>query len=1091
MFVHLHTHSHYSLLDGLGKIPDMIARAKELGMNALALTDHGNLYGLIEFYKECKKNDVKPILGMEAYMAAHSLYEKRPHIDDRSSHLVLLAKNLAGYKNLLKLSTIAHLEGFYYKPRIDKETLRKHSEGLIVLSGCLKGELAQLVRTNDKEAVRCAVQFYLETFGRDDFFIELQHHPEIPVQNEVNKKLIELAEEYKIKIVATRDVHYIKSEDAEAQDILLCIQIGKTVDDPTRLSMRDVDYSMCSSEVMEQAFRDAPEAVSNTGAIAEMCNVELELGKWRFPKVELPEGANASDYLREKAYEGLNKFLPNASEEIKKRLDYELDVIIQKGYAPYFFVVADYASWSRGQGIVTTTRGSAAGSLVGYTLGITTVNPLYFNLPFERFLNPYRPSPPDIDVDFADDRRGEVINYIVSKYGKDKVAQICTFGRIMARAAVRDVTRSLGFPYSLGDRIAKMIPFGNQGFPMSIAKAKEISSELKEFYNANESVRRILDLAEKIEECARHVSVHAAGVVIAPEDLTESIPLQYEPGGEQIITQYEMDAVEAIGQLKMDILGVRNLSILGNAVKLIEKTKNQKIDLTALAFDDEKTYKLLARGETIGLFQLGGSGMTRYLKELRPTTIFDIMAMIALYRPGPMESIPEYIKRKHGKSKITYLHPKMEPILNKTYGVITFQEDVLEVAIALAGYTWETVDGLRKAIGKKIPKEMAKHEKIFIDGCQKYNGLTEAKAREIWDLFRPFQGYGFNRAHAASYAVVAYHTAYLKAQYPAEFMTAVLAAEAGDNEKIREVVKECREMGIEVLPPDVAESRENFTYIDDKHIRFGLLAIKNLGEEISRVIIDEREKGGPFKDLADFVGRINSRNFNKKSLEALILAGALDSFGERGNLLANADLLLQYNRDIVHEKENKQINLFSVSKKMPASPPASQDEPVRDVSSSMASGPALRLKEAPPVRLSDKLKWEKELLGLYISDHPFSAFASKLKDYILSVKNLSSYFAGKRIVTGGIISSLRQFITKNKELMYFANLEDMNDKLDVVIFPSVLKGNNMEWKEDIPVVIWGKLDNREGKNSLICDKVVPISEQNIKEVVLSILHQGS
>jgi len=1065
MFVHLHTHSHYSLLDGLGKIPEMVARAKDLGMTALAITDHGSLYGLIEFYKECKKNEIKPILGMEAYLAPHSLYDKRAHIDDRPSHLVLLAQNLAGYKNLLKLSTISYLEGFYYKPRIDKEILKKHSEGLIVLSGCLRGEIAQALRSDDTKSAEQALNFYLETFGRDNFFIELQYHPEIPLQGETNEKLLELAKKHQVKVAATRDIHYINPEDAEAQDILLCIQTGKTVDDPTRLTMRDVDYSMCSSEVMEMAFRNYPEAVSNTGLIAEKCNVDLELGKWRFPKIDLPEGIGANDYLKQKAYEGLQKFIPNASEEIKKRLDYELDVIMQKGYAPYFFVVADYAGWSRGHGIITTTRGSAAGSLVAYTLSITTVNPLYFKLPFERFLNPYRPSPPDIDVDFADDRRGEVIDYIVSKYGKKQVAQICTFGRIMARAAVRDVTRSLGLPYNLGDKIAKMIPFGSQGFAMSIAKAKEISSELKDFYNANESVRRILDLAEKIEECARHVSVHAAGVVIAPEDLSGLIPLQYEPGGEQIITQYEMDAVEAVGQLKMDILGVRNLSILGNAVKLIEKTKNQKIDLISLAFDDKKTYELLARGETVGLFQLGGSGMTRYLKELCPSTIFDIMAMIALYRPGPMESIPEYVKRKHGKSTITYLHPKMEPILNKNYGVITYQEDILEVAIALAGYTWETVDGLRKAVGKKIPKEMAKHEKIFIEGCQKFNGLTEEKAREIWELFRPFQGYGFNRAHAASYAVVAYHTAYLKAHYPAEFMTAVLAAEAGDNEKIREVVKECKNMGIEVLPPDAQESRENFTYIDDKHIRFGFLAVKNLGEEVSRVIMEERDKNGKFKDLADFARRINSKNFNKKSIEALILTGALDSLGERGELHANIDLLLLYNKDTNREKENGQVNLFG--------------------SSAAGNAPSLRLKTAPPAKMEDKLKWEKELLGLYISGHPFSQLGAKLKNYIIAIGDLSNYARHKTVITAGIINTLRQFLTKNKELMYFANLEDESDAVDIVIFPKVVKEHQIEWVEDMPVVIWGKVDNREGKNCFICDKVMPVSEENLKDIIVS------
>lgn len=1066
MFVHLHTHSHYSLLDGLGKIPEMVAKAKELGMPALALTDHGAMYGIIEFYKECKRQGIKPILGMEAYLAPNSLRDKRPHIDDRPYHLILLAKNLTGYKNLLKLSTIAHLDGFYYKPRIDKKVLEEHKEGLIALSGCLRGELAQLIRADEESAAR-ALESYLGIFGKENFYIELQYHPEIPLQDETNKKLVKLAGEHGVEIVATRDIHYINPEDSEAQDILLCVGIGKTVDDPTRLTMRDADYSMTPQEIMQMAFRDNPQAISNTLEIAKKCSVELELGKWCFPVIELPFGISAEECLIKKAREGLEKLIPKAGEEIKKRLEYELDVITKKGYAPYFLVVADYVNWSRDQGIVITTRGSAAGSLVAYTLGITAVNPLFFNLPFERFLNPYRPSPPDIDVDFADDRRDEVINYIVSKYGRDKVAQICTFGRIMARAAVRDVNRVLGFPYSYGDMLAKIIPFGSQGFSMSIAKAKEISSELKKIYDSDESARRVLDLAEKIEECARHVSVHAAGVVIAPASLTDFTPLQHEPGGAQVITQYEMGAAEAVGLLKMDILGVRNLSILGNAVKIISQTKGVVLDLGSLEFTDEKTYKSLTAGRTVGLFQLSGSGMTRYLKELKPTTIFDIMAMIALYRPGPMESIPEYINRKHQKSRISYIHPKMQPLLEKTYGIITYQEDVLEVAIGLAGYTWETVDGLRKAIGKKIPKEMAKHEKIFIEGCQTHSGLSEEQAREIWDLFRPFQGYGFNRAHAASYAVVAYYTAYLKAHYPAEFMTAVLAAEAGDNEKIREVVKECREMGIEVLPPDIQESRENFTYIDDKHIRFGLLAIKNLGEEISRTIIGERNASGKFNDLADFIRRIDSKNFNKKSLEALIMAGALDSLGERGQLLANADMLLQFNKETVRGKENCQASLFSASK--------------------MTSSP--RLKDAPPAKIGEKLRWEKELLGLYITDHPFSLIGSKLKNYILPVKQLISRPKGRAVITGGLINKIKQYITKNKELMYFANLEDENDALDIVIFPGVAKSNNIEWKEDIPVVIWGKIDNREGKNCLICDKILPVSEENAKSVILEILRQ--
>lgn len=1067
-FVHLHTHSHYSLLDGLGKIPDLVSRAKELGMNALALTDHGSMYGIIEFYKTCKKHEIKPIIGVEVYLAINKMTDKRPRIDDKRYHLVLLAENSEGYKNLLKITSIGHIEGFYYKPRVDKDVLRRYSKGVIAMSACLAGEIPRALRNNDKEKAEALALEYAEIFGKDNFFLELQHHPELQAQLDVNEKIIELARKTGLGLVVTKDIHYVLPEDAEAQDTLLCIQTGKTTDDPTRLTMRNEDYSMTPPDEIARAFAHVPEALENTVKIAERCNIEIQLGKWNFPLFEIPGDHPSGDhpqgekspeeYLREESHRRLRELIENPSEEVIKRLNYELDVIIQKGYAAYFLIVSDYVTWSRKQGIVVTTRGSGAGSIVSYAMGIVPVNPLFFNLPFERFLNPYRPSPPDIDVDFADSRRDEAIAYITEKYGKDNVAQICTFGTMLARGSVRDVARALGFPYELGDRISKLIPLGKQGFPMTLARAKKEEPELKKIYDVEPDVKRIIDLAEKIEGCVRHISVHAAGLVISPTRLTDLTPIQREPGGDKIITQYEMHSVEEAGLIKMDILGVRNLSILGNAVQIIKRTKEADIDLQKIPLDDKKTYDLLAKGNTVGVFQLSSSGMTKYIKELGPTSIFDLMVMIALYRPGPIESIPEYIRRKKGLSKIEYLHPKLEPILKNNYGVITYQEDIMEIAIALAGYTWATVDKLRKAIGKKIPEEMAKQEKIFKEGCVRESNLTKEQADRLWNLFRPFQGYGFNRAHAASYAMISYQTAYLKARYPSEFMTAVLTAESGDSDEVARVIGECDNMGITVLPPDVQESRKDFTYIDDKHIRFGLIAIKNLGSDIIETIIEERKQNGKFKDLSDFALRIQSKNFNKKSLEAMIKSGALDSLGERGQMLANTELILEFNREAQKNLDTRQSNLFSLSPQIETM--------------------GLRLREAPSAMREDKLRWEKELLGLYVTEHPFSDFTEALQDFIVPCRDISSA-KQENVKIGGMINSIKQIYTKKNEPMIFAQIEDMGGQIEVIVFPKVLIKNREIWQENKPVLIIGKVSNKDGEAKIICDKVFSLSLDDI------------
>ncbi len=1066
-FVHLHVHSHYSLLDGLAKIDDLVKEAAKYEMPALALTDHGNMYGAIEFYKKCKKAGVKPIIGVEIYVAYESLRQKRPNIDNKRYHFTLLAQNETGYKNLIKLVTIAHLEGFYYKPRVDKQVLKERSEGLIGLSGCTSGEIAKLLEFKKFEEAEKSAKEYEEIFGKGNFFIEIGHHPKLKNYDAVKERLIKLAKKLEMPLVATQDIHYLKPEDANAQDFLVAIQTNASMNDSDRLSMRSEDFSMTSPQKMEDLFKDLPEAIENTALIADKCNLELELGKWVFPKFKLPEGKTARQTLTETALKNFKEKYKGQNSEAEERLKYELETINSKGYAPYFLIVADIINWARSQGIITTTRGSAAGSFVSYLIGITAIDPLKYFLPFERFLNPFRPSPPDIDIDFADDRREEVLEYVKEKYGKDHVAQIGTFGTMMARAAIRDITRALGKPYNLGDRIAKLIPMGSQGFPMSLDQAIRITPELREIYESEDEVKEIIDLAKKIEGCARHVSVHAAGVVISPTPLTDFVPLQREPNGDKIITQYDMHAVEDAGLLKMDFLGIKNLSILGNAVKLVKKIHNKDIDLENLLIDDKKTFELLARGETIGVFQLGGSGMTRWLKELKPNNITDIMAMIALFRPGPMANIPNYIKRKHGKEAVAYADPRLEKILKNTYGVVTYQEDVLLIAIELAGYNWETVDKFRKAIGKKIPAEMAKQEKIFIEGCQTHGGVSKEKAGELWRLFDPFKGYGFNKAHAASYAKVAYQTAYMKANFPAEFMASMLTADAGDTEKISAGIAECQRMGISILPPDINESFGNFTVVDtvgratpngrrtsdksDKTIRFGLYTIKNLGKEIADAIIEERKINGHFKSFSDFLEKVQHKNLNKKSLESLIKSGAMDALGERGQMIFNIDDALAYNKNSAKTLQN-QNSLFSLM----------EDQ---------SSIPVLKLKESEPAPQEEKLAWEKELLGLYLSGHPLDKFKDKMEKIKTNIADAKKMPANMPIVTAGMIEEIRRVMTKKNEPMLFLKLSDYKDSIEMVVFPRILTDFGNMVSEGKCIAVRGKISHRNGDASIIAEEI--------------------
>ncbi len=1064
-FVHLHLHSHYSLLDALPQIDDVVKEAKKRGFTSLALTDHGNMYAAIEFYEACEKAGIKPIIGFEAYLAPGSRHEKKAN-DQRVYHLVLLAENYVGYRNLLKLCSLANLEGFHAgKPRLDKELLRHYHEGVIALSGCLEGELPRILyKEKNYEKAKSVALEYADIFGPEHFYLELGDLPALEGQFEVNTELIKLAKDTGLPLVVTRDSHYMHPEDAEAQDILVCIREGVSIEEPNRASMVAVDYSWGKEDEIAKRFKHVPEALTNTLAIAERINLKLELNKWHFAAVDLPPGETADTYLRTLVFEKLPA-LTEVTDDVRARADYELDIITKKGYSPYFLVVADYVHYARTHGIVETTRGSGAGSIVSYALGITTVNPLYFKLPFERFLNPFRPSPPDIDADFADDRRDEMIAYVTQKYGIDKVAQIITFGTMAARGAVRDVGRALGYSYSFCDQISKLIPFGAQGFQMNIAKALELEPDLKELFTKNAQAHRLLELAQKVEGCARHTSIHAAGVVISPTPLDEFTPVQYETGGGKITTQYEMHSVEAAGILKMDFLGIRNLSILGHAVVLVEKTRGISIDIYHLPWDDLRTYEMLARGETVGVFQLSGSGMTRYLKELKPESIFDIMAMVALFRPGPMESIPEYIRRKNNKDLIEYLDPRMKDYLDQSLGLIVYQDDVLLSAINLAGYNWEEADKFRKAMGKKIPEEMMKQKEKFFKGCKDFGKVPDAKIQKLWELIEPFAAYGFNKAHAASYAVVAYQTAYLKANYPLEYMTAILIAESGDIEKVPEIIHECGRMGVKVLPPDINASHETFAIITpedggEAHIRFGLAGIKNLGEHIAKVIYEERKKGGVFKNLEDFLTRVNDRNLNKKSLESLIKCGAMDSLGiDRGFLLGNIENLLSFIKQAVEKNNTKQHSLFS----------GSQIDFVAKV----------RLEKVLPALEADKIKWEKELLGLYVTSHPFAYYQGVLAKSLTLIKDLGGETRNSWVVVGGVVDSTKKKITRAGKPMMFVTIQDTTGSLELLVFPKVYETTKDVWVEGRVVCVIGKTSEEEGDSKLFVEKAYQLTKENV------------
>ncbi|MBU1131787.1 DNA polymerase III subunit alpha [Patescibacteria group bacterium] len=1075
----LHVHSHYSLLDGLSKLEDLVQKAKDEGMTAIALTDHGVMHGAIEFYQKCRAAGIKPIIGVEAYIVEDR--KKKVASEEERFHLILLAKNYEGYKNLIKLTSIAHLEGFYYKPRIDWEILRQYSGGIVCTSACLQGEVSRAILKGwNDEKIDEVIARYIEVFGRENFYLEVQHHPNLPDQKKVNDKIFEMGKRLEIPIVATNDTHYVNSEDAEAHDILICLQTKKTINEPNRMSYLGEDFSLHTCAQMSDIFRGNPEVLENTNKIAEQCDLEIPLGQIQLPYFEVPAGLTDFEYLRNLCYENIQprfnfdfkkENLSETEKVVIERLEYELEIIKNTGYASYFLIVQDFINWAKNNGVVVGPgRGSAAGSLVAYLVSITNLDPLKYDLLFERFLNPARVSMPDIDTDFADVRRDEVLKYVEQKYGKDHVAQIITFGTMAARAAVRDVGRVLEMPYSFCDQISKLLP-GN----MKLHDAVTRVAEVKELYDKNPDAKRIIDFAKKLEGVARHASTHACGVVISQKPLDEYCPCQFSRDKEDaIVTQYSLHPIEDLGLLKMDFLGLKNLTIIETAVNIIEKIYGNKIEIDDITLEDEKAYKLFQDGLTTGVFQFESSGMKRYLKQLAPSNIEDLIAMVALYRPGPMDLIPDYIERKHGRQKVEYVHPKLESSLAKTFGIAIYQEQVMQIARDLAGFSLGEADVLRKAMGKKNAELLAEQKEKFIKGCIS-QGIDAEVSKNIFAFIEPFAGYGFNRSHAACYAFIAYQTSFLKANYPAEFMAALLTADHDNMERVAIEIDECRKMGIEILPPSINESYTTFTVVADSvksgtpRIRFGLNAIRNVGQNVVKSIIHERKQNGAYENLEDFLGRLTSKDLNKKSLEGLIKSGALDIFGERNQLMESMDKLILYVKEMEHSRNINQTSLFGSGSGAELSPPR------------------ILLREESPAKKSLLLSWEREFLGLYVSEHPFSLFEKKLAEVILPLIRLKEIFDEERIVrVGGIVRSMKKIMTKKGDPMLFVMLEDGITSVEILVFPRLYKEQESLWKEEKIVVIEGTVSLKDGEQKILCNKVWELEENNFDEAVRAI-----
>lgn len=1080
-YVHLHNHTQYSLLDGLTKIPALIEKVKDAGMEAVAITDHGTLSGVIEFYKEATKHGVKPIIGMEAYIANRKHTDKEAGIDKGYYHLIIIAMNNQGYQNLMRLSTIAHLEGYYYKPRIDHDLLEQYNEGLIVLSGCASGEVGEALRAGNYEQALAVATWYKKIFG-DRYYIEIQDHghPKHPsvwdVQVGINEGAFKIAEELDLKTVITGDAHYLNHKDQEAHEILLCVQTGSFLSDTNRMSLRDFELHVASpDEVIARWGKERPASILTTKEIADRCDISIELGKILIPKFPVPDGMTEKSYLDELVYKGLVvRYAGKTDEEAKtieisdakkildtevlERVAYELSVIEKMGFNGYMLIIHDFVSWGKAQGIVFGPgRGSAAGSIISYALKITDINPLDYGLLFERFLNPDRISMPDIDIDIQDSRRDEVIQYCVDKYGSERVANIVTFGRMAARNAVRDVARVLEVPYAEADRLAKMIPPPIQGRHIPLATSIINDAELKREYETNQVSKQVIDLAVNLEGTIRSHGVHAAGVVIAPEDIVNYTPLEMAQKG-VVSTQYSMGPVDELGLLKMDFLGLSNLTIINNALKIVERVYGQKIYISDIQIDDSATFELLQRGDTTGVFQLESAGMRRYLKELKPTIFEDIIAMVALYRPGPMQFIDDFIARKHGQKNIEYLHPKMKESLISTYGILVYQEQVMQISKDLCGFTGGQADTLRKGIGKKITSVIKKMKNDFIEGGLANSDIDRQTIEKLWKQIEDFADYCFNKSHATCYAMIAYQTAYLKAHYPAAFMASLMTSNYDDSDKLAIDIADARSLGLLVLPPDVNESFPDFTVTKNTNekdtIRFGMNAVKNVGQSAAEEIVRARTEGGLFTSIEDFLSRVNVKAVNKKAIESLVKAGAFDRLGDRGVLANNIEVLVSFAQKASKDRESTQIDLFGGQ-------------------SSEFSINALTLDETiqkPSPR--EQLLWERELLGIYLSRHPLQDYKVFLEEQAVLVNTITPEHHGRQIRVGGSIESTKEIITKKGQKMIFIEMSDHSGTIELIVFPGIYQKTLGSWQKDRIVLVDGKISTKDQQDIATPAKII-------------------
>ncbi|MDO4684125.1 MAG: DNA polymerase III subunit alpha [Candidatus Saccharibacteria bacterium] len=1092
-YVHLHNHTHHSLLDGLTKIPDLVNRVKEMGMEACAITDHGTMSGTIEFYKAAKAAGIKPIIGMEAYVAARGRADRDPQKDKARYHLILLAMNETGYQNLMRLSSIANLEGMYYKPRIDHEVIEKYNEGLIAMSACASGEVGEQLRVDNYEEAKKIASWYKSVFG-DRYYLELQDHghPDCPskwdVQVKINQYLERLSEELDIECVVSSDGHYLSHADQDAHEILLCVGTGSYLSDEKRMSLKDFELHVTDpADIIERWNKTNPRAVANTKNIADRCDIEIELGKILIPKFPTPNGESEKEYLDHLVYSGMAaryanisledaKKLPNdelramLSEEQLERLDMEFGVLDKMGYNGYFLIVQDFINWGKSQGIIFGPgRGSAAGSIIAYALNITDLDPLKYDLLFERFLNPDRISMPDIDIDIQDTRRNEVIEYCANKYGHERVANICTFGTMAARASVRDVARVLQVPYGESDRLAKLIPPPVQGRHIPIKKSLVEDADLKKEYESNPTAKTVYDFAGQLEGTIRSHGVHAAGVVIAPDDLVKFVPLEMAQKG-VVATQYPMGPVEELGLLKMDFLGLSNLSIINNALRIIRKVYKTEIDLSTLPLDDQKTYELFQRGDTTGVFQLESAGMKRYLRELKPSVFEDIIAMVALYRPGPMQFIDSFIKRKHGEEEITYLHPGMENSLKNTYGILVYQEQFMQISKEWCGFTGGQADTLRKAVGKKKIDLMQKVKPEFVEGAIKVGGATKEIAEQFWAALEEFANYCFNKSHAACYGLIAYWTAYLKAHYPDAFMAALMTSDQDDTERLAIEMTECKHMGISVLSPDVNESFVEFAVVPGENkIRFGMAAVKGVGVGAVEELLRAREEG-KFTSIEDFAKRVSTSKFNRKAWESLIKCGAFDSFGDRSDLLFNLDTITAFAQKTQKEAASGQTDLFGLL-----------GEEAKGVQATM------QLQTAPAKHTDkERLMWERELMGLYISAHPLDSYATYLSEQTQPLTRLKPDYDGREMTIGGIITSVRTIITKSGTKMAFVALEDKFGEGEVIVFPNLFEQVGAKLVQDAVVRVTGKNSARDrdgnlgSESKMIANEIVLIDDKEIQ-----------